>query len=721
MRTTMGLSFNVIAMGVAALFIAGTAHVSAQQAVDGAIRIGGSDLGGVVTSANGPEAGVWVIAETTELPTRFIKIVVTDDHGRYVLPELPKANFSVWVRGYGLVDSPKVRTTPGKLLDLRAVVAPNAAAAAEYYPAIYWYSMLRVPEKSEFPGTGPQGNGMPVTLKSQAQWLDVVKTNGCYTCHQLGNKATRTIPKELGQFNSSVEAWARRIVSGQAMTQMANNIKRLDPERAYKLFADWTDRIAAGELPASKPTRPRGVERNVVITLWDWAGPKDYLHDEISTDKRKPTVNANGLIYGATEESTDLFPVLDPVKHKATQVKMLVRDPNTPSSKQNPMTPSPYWGPEPIWDSQTSMHNPMFDERGRVWFTSRVGAPPNPDFCKKGSEHPSAKLFAVEQSNRHLSMYDPKTGKITLIRTCFPTHHLVFAEDANNTLWTSAGGPGSGVIGWLNRKMFEETGDEQKSQGWTALVLDTNGNGKRDDYVEPDQPVDPTKDKRVVAAFYGIGVNSADGSIWGSVLGFPGYVIRLDPGPNPPATALAEIFEPPLPGYGPRGMDIDRQGVVWTPLSSGHLASFDRRRCKGPLNGPTATGQHCPEGWTLYPFPGPQLQNVTDSGSAEASYYTWVDQFDTFGLGRNVPIATGNANEALLAFVNGAFVNLRVPYPMGFYAKWMDGRIDDPKAGWKGKALFSTYATRTPFHVEGGPGTTSKVVKFQLRPDPLAR
>src|SRR5437867_2638215 len=421
---------------------------------------------------------------------------------------------------------------------------------------------------------------------------------------------------------------------------MANNIKRLDPERAYKLFADWTDRIAAGELPASKPTRPRGVERNVVITLWDWAGPKDYLHDEISTDKRKPTVNANGLIYGATEESTDLFPVLDPVKHKATQVKMLVRDPNT--------------------------------------------------------------------------------GKITLIRTCFPTHHLVFAEDANNTLWTSAGGPGSGVIGWLNRKMFEETGDEQKSQGWTALVLDTNGNGKRDDYVEPDQPVDPTKDKRVVAAFYGIGVNSADGSIWGSVLGFPRYVIRLDPGPNPPATALAEIFEPPLPGYGPRGMDIDRQGVVWTPLSSGHLASFDRRRCKGPLNGPTATGQHCPEGWTLHPFPGPQLQRVTDPGSAEATYYTWVDQHDTFGLGTNVPIATGNANEALLAFVNGKFVTLRVPYPMGFYTKWMDGRFDDPNGGWKGKGLWATYSTRAPFHIEGGKGTTSKVVKFQLRPDPLA-
>jgi hypothetical protein len=721
MRTTRVLYVGMVAVGIAVLLAASSARLSAQQNPDEAVRIDDDDIGGVVTSAHGPEAGVWVIAETTDLPATFAKIVVTDEQGRYVMPDLPKANYNVWVRGYGLVDAPKVQTAPGKILNLTAVVAPNAAAAAEYYPAIYWYAMLKVPDKSEFPGTGPQGNGMPVALKSQAQWLDVVKTNGCYTCHQLGNKATRTIPKELGDFKNSEEAWARRIQSGQAMTQMVNAIGRLDAPRAFKLFADWTDRIAAGELPSSQPSRPQGVERNVVITLWDWAGPKDYLHDEVSTDKRNPTVNANGLIYGATEESTDLFPVLDPVNHKTTQVKMLVRDPNTPSSKQNPMAPSPYWGEEPIWDSQTSMHNPMLDEKGRVWFTSRVRPPANPDFCKKGSEHPSAKQFPIEQSNRHLSMYDPKTGKITLISTCFPTHHLVFAEDANNTLWTSAGGPQSSVIGWLNRKMFEETGDEAKSQGWTALVLDTNGNGKRDDYVEPDQPVDPTKDKRVVAGFYGIAVSPVDGTVWGTVLGFPGYVIRLNPGPNPPETALAEVFEPPLPGYGPRGMDIDRSGVAWTPLSSGHMASFDRRKCKGPLNGPEATGKHCPEGWTLYPFPGPQLQNVTDSGSAEATYYTWVDQHDTFGLGKDVPIATGNANEALLALVDGKFVSLRVPYPMGFYTKWMDGRIDDPNAGWNGKGLWATYSTRAPFHIEGGKGTTSKVVHFQLRPDPLAR
>ncbi|HTE14519.1 MAG TPA: carboxypeptidase-like regulatory domain-containing protein [Burkholderiales bacterium] len=721
------IATKVLAQGIgkgvvaALLLLMAPAALAAQPGKPVPVSIGKQDIGGVVSGKNGPEAGVWVIAETTGLPTKFAKMVVTDDQGRYVLPELPQATYSLWVRGYGLIDSKKLTVTPGKVVNLQAVAAPTEAAAAEYFPAIYWYSMLKVPEKNLFPGTGPEGNGMPVTMKSQAQWLDVVKTNGCYTCHQLGNKATRTMPKMFSHYATSTEAWQRRIQSGQAMTQMVNNINRLDARRALGLFADWTDRIAKGELPASKPTRPEGKERNIVVTVWDWAEPTDYMHDEVATDKRNPTVNANGLIVGSTEESTDYFPVLDPVRHKATRVKMPVRDPATPTSKNHPFTESPYWGDKPIWDSQTSMHNPMYDERGHVWFTSRVGPPPNPDWCKKGSDHPSAKLFPMENAARHLSRYEPKTGKITLIRTCFPTHHVVLAEDANNTVWTSAGGPVSGVIGWLNRKMFDETGDEQKSQGWTALVLDTNGNGKRDDYVAPNQPVDPTKDKRIIAAFYGIGVNPQDNTIWGSVLGFPGYVIRLNPGTNPPETALAEIYEPPLPGYGPRGMDIDRNGLVWVPLSSGHMASFDRKKCKGPLNGPKATGQHCPEGWTLYPFPGPQLQNVTDTGSAEASYYTWVDQFDTFGLGKNVAMATGNANESLMALVDEKWINMRVPYPMGFYAKWMDGRIDNPNTGWKGRGMWATTGTRTPFHMEGGKGTRPKVVKFQMRPDPLAR
>jgi hypothetical protein len=675
-----------------------------------AMPAGAQSIRGIVTNGKTAEAGVWVIAETEDLPTKFAKIVVTDERGRFLIPELPKATYRVWVRGYGLVDSKKVKASPGKApLRLKASVAPNEGSAAQYYPPIYWYSMLTIPEKGEF----PIGRAA-----SQHEWLDVVKTNGCIGCHALGTAATRTVPAALGHFKSSEEAWARRIASGQAMTQMVNGLARTDTQRMLKQFADWTDRVAAGELPAARPLRPQELERNVVITLWDWGNPKAYMHDEVSTDKRNPTLNAYGKLYGTTEESTDLIPVLDPAKHVATEMEHPVRDPETPSSKDSPMGPSPYWGTEPIWNSHTTTHNPMLDERGRVWFTARVRPPRNPDFCRRG--HPSADVLPLESANRHLSMFDPATGKFTLISTCFSTHHLVFAEDANHTLWTSAGGGGNPAIGWLNRKLFEETGDEQRAQGWAPFVLDINGNGKRDEWVEPDQPIDPAKDKRVVTGLYSVAVHPADGTDWGTSRSFPGYVVRVNPGPDPARTALTEIYEPPLPGYGPRGGDIDRDGVFWSSLSSGHLASFDRRKCKGPLNGPSATGKHCPEGWTLYAFPGPQFRNVADAGSVESSYYTWVDQFDTFGLGRNVPIATGNLNDALLALVDGKFVVLRVPYPLGYYTKWLDGRIDDAKKGWKGRGLWSTVATRAPFHMEGGKGTRPKVVRFQLRPSPVA-
>src|SRR5688572_31652394 len=118
------------------------------------VNVGNSDIGGVVTGRSGPEAGVWVVAETTDLPTKFARIVVTDDRGRYLIPDLPKANYSVWVRGYGLVDSPRMRAVPGKNLNLKAVAASSPAAAAQYYPAAHWLSLMEVPAASEFPGTG---------------------------------------------------------------------------------------------------------------------------------------------------------------------------------------------------------------------------------------------------------------------------------------------------------------------------------------------------------------------------------------------------------------------------------------------------------------------------------------------------------------------------------------------------------------------------------------
>ncbi|HEX8811112.1 MAG TPA: hypothetical protein VF742_03880, partial [Terracidiphilus sp.] len=208
---------------------------------------------------------------------------------------------------------------------MTAVKAPNEAAAAQYYPAIYWYSMVKVPGTDQFPGTGPQGNGINTAVKSQGEFLDIAKTNGCVGCHQLGNQATRTIPTALGHFNNGYEAWTRRIQSGQASLIMVNNLERMGTQAGLKMFGDWTDRVAQGELPSTKPSRPQGIERNAVITVWDWSSPRAYLHDAAASDKRNPTVNANGLIFGATENSTDDVPVFDPKTNKAFTVKLQVR------------------------------------------------------------------------------------------------------------------------------------------------------------------------------------------------------------------------------------------------------------------------------------------------------------------------------------------------------------------------------------------------------------
>ena len=716
---------GIVAIGLAAVLgIARTGRTAGKPAAE--IKIVSDDIGGVVTSSKGPEAGVWVIAETRDLPTGYRKIVVTDDQGRYVIPELPKANYDVWVRGYGLVDSPKVKTAPGKMLNLTAVLAPDAHEAAQYYPAAYWYSLLHIPPKSDFPGTGDKGNGISERIKDQGNWVEMVKTDGCESCHQIGDKATRTIPSTLGAFDTSAAAWDRRIQSAQVGSMMSAVATRMGRKRALAEFGDWTDRIKAGELPPAPP-RPQGMERNVVITQWDWATPKEYFHDEISVDRRNVNSNPNGLVYGVHEDSSDFVTVLDPAKNSFSQIAIPYK-PGTPMAEpEEVLEPSPYWGNEPVAISHATAHSLMMDSKGRIWTAAATRERDNPAYCQKGSSLESAEVLPLKNSSRQTNVYDPKTGKWELVDLCTSTQHLMFAEDANSTLWFS--NPGGDNVGWLNTKMWDETHDAEKSQGWTPFILDTNGNGKRDEYTEPGQPMDPTKDMRIKVGFYGVSPSPADGSIWGTVLGFPGALVRLNPGSDPARTSLAEIYEvpwnnpkAPVQGFSPRGMDITRDGVVWTVLASGHFASFDRRKCKGPLNGPTATGQHCPEGWTLYRTPGPSFQGTTDYGSADTNYYNWVDQFDTFGMGKNTPIVTANDMDALEALdpQTGKWLVMRVPYPMGFFAKSMDGRIDDPKAGWKGKGIWSTYATRAPWHIEGGKGTTSKAVKFQLRPDPLA-
>ena len=194
---------------------------------------------------------------------------------------------------------------------------------------------------------------------------------------------------------------------------------------------------------------------------------KHYLHDLIASDRRYPTVNAYGPSR-VNRYSTDIIPILDPVKNTAVNIVAPCGSQHTGSPRTRPRgerqahATVALLGRREIWDTKANNHNGMFDRKGRVWFAARFRGSDNPDFCKKGSDHPSAKRFPVERTNRQVTVLDPKTGQYTFFDTCFGTHHLQFGYDANETLWTSGGGP---VVGWINTKMCDETGDIGKSQG----------------------------------------------------------------------------------------------------------------------------------------------------------------------------------------------------------------------------------------------------------------
>jgi hypothetical protein len=686
-------------------------------------------IAGVVQGTSSPEAGVWVIAETDDFQTGFTKIVVTNDDGRFLLPELPEASYRVWVRGYGLRDSQPVTASVGDDLTLVAEYPESPREAAQVYPANYWYSLVEVPAATEFPGTGPDGNGISPLMRSQEQWVDQMK-QGCQLCHQLGNQITREVSHIQGRFESTYDAWDHRVMFGQRGGQMSGTLAQMGRPAAVRMFADWTERIMAGEVPP-QPPRPTGDERNVVITMWDWGHASSYVHDEVTSDKRDPTVNAGGPVYGVSMSDNKLL-VVDPQRHNARELEVPVRDPATPSyfPTEPGFEPSAFWGDEVIMNAPANVHNPMMDQDGRVWMTSSIRPRENPDWCREGSANQYAAYFPINGSGRQASYYDPADDAIHLVDTCFGTHHLQFGQDESNTLYFSGD---TNVIGWIETSTLLEIGDEAGAQGWCPTVIDTNGDGViTRPWNEGRGPADPNLDTRITGFAYGIIESPADGAVWvARAPGFPGALVRLEKGDNPPSTCKAEIYQPPIEnpdvpreqwGYGPRGIDITRDGIVWTALSgSSHLASFDRGKCR-VLTGPTATGQHCPEGWTLYPAPGPQMKNVDAPGGADFHYYNWVDQFNTLGLGENIPIANGTTSDALLALKpeTGEWVVMRVPYPLGFYSRGLDGRIDDPDAGWKGRAVWADFGTSAPWHIEGGLGTKSKMVKFQIRPDPLA-
>ncbi len=636
-----------------------------------------------------------------------------------------RRSYTVFVRGYGLVDSPRVSATPGKALNLTAVIAPNEHAAAQYYPAGNWLSMMRIPEAGEFPGTGPQGNGINPEHQEPGGVDADDQVGRLHRVPSARHQGDARNSEGARHFPSLQHAWERRLASGQAGAQMLNGINNLGKERALLLFADWTDRINRGEVPPAPP-RPQGVERNVVITMWDWADPK-VVPARRGVD-RSPQPDGERewtALRRARAERRLRAGARSEDAHDQLGFRSASAIPTRRRPRRRWPAPSPYFGEEPIWTSKNNVHNPMLDEKGRLVADLRRALAGEPGVLQGRLESSVGKGVsdaAQRPPSGRCTTRPPR--QLTHIATCFGTHHLMFAEDANNTLWTSGGGQ---VVGWLNRKMFDETGDEEKSQGWTALIMDTNGNGKarcvcragcsrsiRQRTSASARRSTPSLPRRTARS------GARCSAIQGRSCGWCPDRIRRRP--RSPKCMSRRSTTRCGPASRRAARDVDRNGVFWSALASGHLASFDRRKCKGPLNGPKATGQHCPEGWTLYTEPAAAVprregrrqrrRQLLHLGRSVRCARPWRQHADQYRqrLGRTAGV------EGWQVGGDARAVSARLLYQVdGRTHRRSEGRME------RARACGRRSARRTPFHMETGKGTTSKVYHVQLRPDPLAK
>ena len=638
-------------------------------------KIDNTSIGGTVVNSNGgkPEAGVWVIAETKSLPAPFRKIVVTDDQGRYLVPDLPAGTYELWVRGYGLKDSERVKGARGENVKLQVANAATPQEAAKIYPASYWTSLIQPPPMSE----------LPVKYKSQDEWLATLR-NGCNHCHELGMAQTRIY--------TTAKDWDAMFLRAKSMHQELDGLGRTQVE---KMLADWGTRIANGEVPP-QPPRPTGIERNVVVSQWDWGFPESFVHDLVSTDKRNPSLYGYGKVYGVDRTGGGRLLILDPMKNTTSWLQVEPKDKShgyslTKDYYHGTEEEQAYVGEDREW--MASPHNPMFDENGRLWMTTQIRAGGKdfyPTWAKNtivtDTKDPASvdlayKILAARGNNMELGYFDTKTSKFVSVDTGYNTHHLQL--DWQGRIWSDGGGSAAGM---LDTKKI----DFNNIEGTQAAA--------QKNYMR----VDTETGKMIPGTGYGEAVSPIDGTVWyssPSAGGVGNKLYMIDP-----KTDKITDYALPAPGRFAHGIDFSTDGNVWVSLGSGQLGRLNRK-----------TGE-----WKFWDNPGVKFKGTgQETGTTDFPYYLWVDQFDVSGLGKDTVFVTGSASDAMFVFdpKKETFSVFHIPYPMPYYARGLDGRIDDAKAGWKGRGLWMTYSSYLPRFTENRSGTVNHM---QIRPNPLA-
>ena len=683
-------------------------------------------------STDGPEAGVWVIAETDELEDG----VPQDRRHRRRTGSTccrscrtrPSRSGSA---ATGWSTPEPVAARPDQELDLTAVVAASPQEAAQVYP-LHLLAVAHQPaRRARVPGHRSRGqrhqpaDGQPGRVDQQPE--------GLQRCHQVGNKRTREIP-DLDDFDSARSAWADRVQRGQRGSLMNSFVTRFGPDAGLDMLVDWTDRIAAGEAPP-RPAPAAGHRAQRRADDVELGRHVAFVHDEIATDKRNPRVNRPTARSTASDIGNDFLLVTDTLAHSSKMIKIPLRenDPPVPSMFQTEgFKPWRDFGAEAVWNDPANPHNPMIDAgRGAVWLTTRVRHPEQPRLgAVRGRTTPTP------STSRSIA---PAVTPATTIRRrttssssapATARNHLQFAEDANDTLYFSGRRPGHRLA------RHEGLRRDRRRAARPGLVPDRHRHQRRRGDHEAVERAGPRAGSREEAAVRpGTGHARACRRLRHHRQP-PGRrgLDRLGRLPGPYAAPRARRKTRPRPASvsctrcrsrratGPAASTSTAtacSGPRWPAAATS--PRFDRGECT-VFGGPEARdGRQCDAGWSFYKAPGPNFRD-TDIGT-DFHYYNWVDQFNTLGLGENIPIANGSSSDSLLALdpETGEWTILRVPYPQGFPQPWArrPHRRSRTPAGRAAASTPPTAPTRRGTW-KGGPVEPGNLVKFQIRPDPLA-